>query len=294
MANNKIDLDYAYSYCKEIAISHYENFPVSSLLIPSGKRKYIYSIYAFARSADDIADSDKLTADEKIMKLDEYDNELSKIETNNTDELIIETENIFTALSNTIDEFDIPVQEFRNLLTAFAQDSGNHRYSEFDDLIEYSSFSANPVGHLVLYVFGYRPEENEQTFIYSDMVCTGLQLTNFWQDVSRDADMNRIYLPFKVMHDFGYSEQMLREKTENSDFRNMIKFLVDRTKVLFKEGNSITQNLNGRLKLEIKATVEGGQEILNKIEKIDYNVLSQRVKINNLDKIKLLGKTLLP
>lgn len=285
----QFDLDYAYNYCKEISIRHYENFPVGSLLIPKNKRKYIYSIYAFARFADDIADSEKFTEDVKLRKLNDLDNELNKIISGDSDKLIPETENIFFALSNTISELKIPVDEFRDLLIAFRQDAVKQRYNEFDELLEYSKYSANPIGHLVLYTFGYNRVSHKDCFIYSDFICTALQLTNFWQDVSVDLKINRIYIPLSLMKENNYDENMLNEKIENDDFRNVIHQLVMSTRNIFEKGNVIINCVTGRLKLELKATIAGGNEILNKIEDINYNVLSKRVKLNNFDKVKLLG-----
>ncbi|HMS34434.1 MAG TPA: squalene synthase HpnC [Ignavibacteria bacterium] len=286
----QIDIDIAYSYCKNLAKKHYENFPVGSLLIPSDKRKYIYSIYAFARTADDVADSDTFSKEEKLRLLNEYENELTNIELNRSVSLNKEAKNIFTALSNTIEELKIPVQEFRDLLTAFKQDAVKQRYDNFDELLNYSHYSADPVGHLVLYVFGYNPVKDKKCFEYSDKVCTALQLTNFWQDVSEDLKIGRIYIPDNTMREFNYSEKMLFEKTENDDFRKIISHLSERTNTLFEEGKKITELVSGRLKYELKATIAGGLEILRKIEKINYNVLSQRVTISKTDKFKLLGK----
>jgi len=286
----QVDLDHAYSFCKDIAVNHYENFPVGSLLIPKDKRKYIYSIYAFARHADDIADSEKYSETEKIVLLNELETELDKIEKNDLEYLDPKNQNIFYALSNTVNELGIPVQEFRDLLTAFKQDAVKQRYKNFDELIEYSSYSADPIGHLVLYVFGYSKVKSKEIFEYSDKVCTALQLANFWQDVSVDLKIDRIYIPEKVMSDFNYDEMMLYDKIQNDDFRSLMIFLIDKTKVLFNEGKNITDLVKGRLRMELKVTIAGGMEILKKIEKINYNVLSERVSINNIDKIKLLGK----
>ena len=286
----QIDTELAYSYCKKLTLSHYENFPVGSLLIPSNKRKYIYSIYAFARTADDIADSEIYSKEEKLKLLDGYENELINIELKRPVSVNNETRNIFAALSNTTEELKIPLSEFKDLLTAFRQDAVKQRYNDFDELLNYSVFSANPIGHLVLYVFGYDPGKDEKCFAYSDKICTALQLTNFWQDVSVDLKIGRIYIPERTMTEFNFNEKMLFDKTENDDFRKMMKHLTGRTKVLFEEGRKITDYVNGRLKYEHRATIAGGMEILSKIEKINYNVLSQRVAISNLDKLKILVK----
>ncbi|MEO6696327.1 MAG: squalene synthase HpnC [Ignavibacteria bacterium] len=284
------DFDIAYRYCKEVALGHYENFPVGSLLIPKNKRKYIYSVYAFARTADDIADSVNFSQYEKLKKLNDFEDELTKIEHDQLTNLIPETKNIFIALYNTMIELGISTENFRDLLIAFKQDAEELSYETFDKILEYSYYSANPVGRLVLSVFGYDIERDKIIFEKSDKICTALQLTNFWQDVSRDLKMKRIYIPSEIMKDYEYSEKLLLNETENDNFREMLKHLVSRTYEIFDEGRDIIKMLSGRLKLEIKATIAGGEMILNKIESINYNVLSSRVQINNCEKVKLLGK----
>ena len=293
MKNHIIDYDSAYNICKEITLSHYENFPVGSFLVPNSKRKYIYSIYAFARFADDIADNEKLTSDQKLEGLKQLDNDLSNISENKLKDLDKKTSGIFTALHNTINELKIPADEFRNLLKAFAQDSVKNRYDNFEELIEYSKLSANPVGHLVLYVFGYSPESDEKIFKCADKICTALQLTNFWQDTAEDLKLDRVYIPTEMMKEYNYSPELLFKKTENDDFLNMLKTLVLKTRNLFDEGKNITGMVKGRLRLELKATIYGGEEILNKIESCSYRVLSSKVKIGKIDKLKLILKTIL-
>lgn len=289
---NSHDYDSAYEYCRETAVRHYENFPVGSLLIPKNKRKYIYSIYAFARFADDIADSGIYSEEEKLEKLNELESELTKIETGNIQNLIEETAKIYTALFDTVKSLNIPVDEFRNLLKAFKQDSVKSEYETFEELIEYSDLSANPIGHLVLYVFGYNPNESEEVFKYSDKICTALQLTNFWQDVSEDLKINRIYIPGELMSENNYSREQLFEGNENGSFIRIMKLLLGKTRELFEEGKGILNCTKGRLRLELSATIAGGMEILNKIEKIDYKVLSTRVVITGTDKIRILGKVI--
>jgi phytoene/squalene synthetase len=158
--------------------------------------------------------------------------------------------------------------------------------------LDYSENSANPIGHLVLYVFGYDEVKNKDIFQLSDQICTALQLTNFWQDVSRDLEINRIYIPKEFMLKFNYNVERLFEKKENENFRNMMRELVVMTEALFEEGKEIIELIDGRLKLELKATYLGGTEILNKIKGIDYNVLSKRIRIEKSDKINILFKTI--
>ena len=290
---NNMNIDESYKFCENLSREHYENFPVGSLLIPKKKRKYVYSLYAFARTADDIADSGELSPDEKIKELDIFENELkecyegvfkNKKETN---------KKIFTALSHTKDELDIPIKEFQNLLKAFKQDAVKDRYRTFQELLEYSEYSANPIGHLVLYVFGYNEKKDKKIFHLSDKICTALQLTNFWQDVSKDLEINRIYIPKELMTKFDYKEKQLFEKTESGEFRMMMKELVNKTKELFLEGKEIVDYVKGRLKLELIATYLGGNEILKKIEEMNYNVLSKHAKIDTGNKINILFKTIL-
>lgn len=290
---DSLDFNYAYQYCKNIAIKHYENFPVGSLLIPKSKRKYIYSIYAFARFADDIADSDRYTEIEKLCKLNELDEELNKIDLKIVSDFVHETKNIFLALYDTIAKLNIPIMEFRDLLTAFKQDSIKSRYDNFYELINYSNYSANPVGHLVLNVFGYVRDGNEKLFEYSDKVCTALQLTNFWQDVSNDLKLDRVYIPKSLMDENRYSYNMLFAKTENEEFVNIIKILVDKTRQLFFEGKEILKLTSGRLRMELSAIISGGEEILNKIIKVEYKVLSENIRISNSDKFRILLKVVL-
>jgi squalene synthase HpnC len=285
-------LEYSYDYCRNLTQNHYENFPVGSILIPKTIRKYIYPIYAFARTADDIADSSNLDSEEKLSQLNSMEAEIDKIDNKDTDFIDL-YKNIFLSLSDTIQRFKIPKQEFINLLNAFKQDSIKNRYDHFNDLIEYSGLSANPVGHLILYLFGNSPEKNKEMFVYSDKICTALQLTNFWQDVKSDLEINRIYIPKTIMKEFNYSEDDLHNLKEDNNFILLMKNLIQKTEILFKEGLPLIELLKGRLKLELKAIINGGLEILNKIRQVEYRVLSKKVKLNNLDKIKILGKSTL-
>jgi hydroxysqualene synthase len=277
-----MNLESAYNKCREIAVTHYENFPVGSLLFPKKERKYIYSIYAFARTADDIADSGELNEKGKLHKLDEMWLKLESIEKNEQVD-----DWIFIALSDTINKIGIPVREFKDLLKAFKQDSVKQTYSEFDELLEYSQYSANPIGHLVLYVSGIK---DENMLKLSDSVCTALQLANFWQDVSRDLDIGRIYIPEVEMKKHNYNYDLLIRREENNDFIALMKSLVDRTKVIFENGKPLDAMLSGRLKYEFRTMYRGGMEILRKIEKLNYRVLTERVKINTTDKLKIIFK----
>lgn len=289
LAQDENIINKSYEFCKNLAVSHYENFPVGSFLIPKDKRQYVYSIYAFARTADDIADSNESSYD-KFHKLSELKNQLEHAVKNEFDNVNEDNKKFLVALSHTIKTLNIPVDEFNDLLAAFMQDAIKSRYERFEELIEYSKFSANPIGHLILILFGYTQEKDEKLFEYSDNICTALQLTNFWQDVSVDLKIDRVYIPEDVMkqHEYDYDSLMLGR--EDQRFKKMMRDLIERTRVIFKEGKSLIDNVSGRLKWELKLTYAGGNEILDKIEKIDYNVLTQRVKLSKTDFIKLLIK----
>ena len=282
----------SFKYCEKIAKDHYENFPVGSLLVPGDKRKYVWAIYAFARYADDIADSEELSPESKLEKLEALEEGLLAF-INNPFAVNENEWKFLSALLETIDTLSIPVVELTNLLKAFKQDAVKQRYDSFDELIEYSRYSANPIGHLVLYVFGYNPSNDEKLYAYSDNICTALQLTNFWQDVSVDLEIGRIYIPKEVMTEYSYSYDDLLAKKEDERFTGIMQKLTERTRRIFAAGQPLIRELSGRLKLEIKATYMGGNAILDKIEAMDYGVLSKRVKLGKRDKASLILKTFL-
>lgn len=280
----------AYKYCERIAKNHYENFPVASLLIPKRKRKYIYAIYSFAREADDIADSNSITQNEKMSLLDEYENIL-KNDINEYEN--IKYEAIFTAIKDTLEKLNIPVDEMVKLLKAFKFDVKNEIHEDFKSLLEYSENSANPIGHLVLYVNGFNPDLNKKHFELSDKICTALQLTNFWQDVSQDLKSGRIYIPRQFTKEYSYSFEDLKMRLYNENFRNMMKDLCNKTMQLYKEGKELINLLEGRTKFELKAIYFGGTGVLKRIQEIDFDVINYRVKFTNLEKIFLFLKSFL-
>jgi squalene synthase HpnC len=286
---NNINFEEAFVYCEKITKAHYENFPVASVLIPKQKRKYVYAVYSFARYADDIADSPVLSSGQKLEKLEQLDIELLKISKSELNDLDEATKATFTALYKTIHDLNIPLIEFQNLLKAFKQDSVKDKYETFDELLEYSEYSANPVGHLVLYIFGYKDDE---LFALSDYICTGLQLINFWQDVSRDLEINRVYIPNEFIKEYNYSYEKLYNKVEDENYISIINELIQKTKGFYKKGETLPQKVHGRLKYELRATYLGGMTVLNKIEKLNYKTLSQRPVVTKSDKFKILLKTI--
>lgn len=204
------------------------------------------------------------------------------------DTLEMHFKNIFTALHDTINNLGLRNDDLLDLLKAFKQDVKVNRYEKFEDILNYSDNSANPVGRLVLRVFGYDYVNDANMYKLSDSICSALQFANFWQDVSVDLRMNRVYIPTDIMDSYDYHLEDLYLKVENDKFKRVMKELVDKTEQMFIDGKGLTDSLNGRLKMEIKATVKGGMKILDLIRKSNYKVLSQRVKLSKGDKAKIL------
>lgn len=278
----------SFKYCEDITKSHYENFPVASLLIPKEKRKYIYAIYAFARAADDFADEPGIEGgkDKRLALLDEWNGKLRDCYEGKA------YDPIFIALSVTIRDCSIPIELLENLLKAFKQDVVKNRYENFDEVLSYCENSANPVGRLVLTVFGVN---DEKMFYYSDKICTALQLANFWQDVSIDIKKDRIYIPKEVLIRSNYGEDDLLNLKFNESFTGLMKSLVEKTETIFCEGKELLFLISRnetmkRLGWELNLTWLGGSEILKKIKLLNYDVLHHRPKLNLIDKIKLITK----
>lgn len=282
---NESLINSSFKYCEEIAKGHYENFPVASYLLPKEKRKYVYAIYAFARVADDFADEDGIEGGvpKRLALLDEWNDKLKDCYNGKT------YDPIFIALGKTVEDYKIPVKPLEDLLRAFRQDVTKQRYETFDEVLDYCTCSANPVGRLVLMIFGCHDEE---FFKYSDKICTALQLTNFWQDVEVDLRKDRIYIPIEDLDGFGYTVKEFELKQYNAKFKELMRFEVERTEKLFNEGKKLldlTANDENTRKLskELKLTWLGGTTILKKIKEIDYNVLTSRPQITGFDKLKI-------
>ncbi len=277
-------LDESFRRCKHIARKHYENFPVGSILIPRHLQPYVFAVYAFARTADDFADEPGYSDAERILYLNEWEELFLRSLESRT------RHPIMWAVAETIRSKDLSVQLFQDLLSAFRQDVTVKRYNTFNEVMDYCRRSANPIGRLMLMIFGYR---DSKLFRYSDAICTGLQLTNFWQDVSIDIKKNRIYFPDEDMFSYGVSELELTRNRSSRSLRNLVRFEVERTDALFKMGNPLLKYLRGRFKYEIKCVLIGGKAILRKIEKNDYDVLKTRPKLAFRDAPSLLYKFLL-
>ena len=274
----------AFEYCRTMARTHYENFPVASFFIPKAVRPYIWSIYAFARTADDFADEGTMTAAERLERLDDWGRQLDGCFAGNP------RHPVFIALAETARRTEIPRQLLADLLTAFRMDVTTNRYETFADLLGYCRCSANPVGRLVLHVFG---NAAERTTTLSDHICTALQLTNFWQDVGVDLKKNRLYLPLEDMRRFGYTEQQLGQGRVDSRFMDLMRFEIDRTRGMFADGAPILQEAAPSLRFELALTLHGGLRILRMIERMSYDVLSARPALSASDKMAILMASLL-
>lgn len=273
-----------FQYCKHIAQQHYENFPVASRFVPKEIRPYVWSIYAFARIADDYADEPGFTLAERIDNLNQWEQFLLECYHGNP------THRVFAALAETVERFQIPIELFQDLLSAFRADVTINRYETFGGVLEYCRCSANPIGRLVLLLFNYRSESMMEL---SDSICTALQLTNFWQDISVDMQKDRIYLPLEDFDEFGFPIQDLFARKINDRFREMMAFQVQRTAELFVAGKPLLSKVGRDLSYELKLTWNGGMRILKKIHSSDYDVLTHRPVLTLADKMMLLFRSFL-
>ncbi len=266
-------------------VGHYENFPVASLLLPAPLRKPVEAIYRFARAADDIADEGYEEPGIRLERLSVYQGRLAAISAGETP-----AEPMFRDLADTIRRHALPISLFQALLDAFAQDVTKKRYASFDEVLDYCRRSANPVGRLLLHLF---KRTTETELRQSDAICTALQLINFWQDIDVDYTRDdRVYLPQDEMARFGVTQLHLLEKTCDASWIALLKFQVERARALMLSGAPLGRALPGRVGLEIRATIQGGLKILEKIEAAGFDVFRHRPVLTPLDWPVLLGKSL--
>lgn len=281
-----------YEACSKLAREHYENFPVGRL-VPKKLRPHVHAVYAFARVADDLADEgyadprahSKGQAPSQAERLAVFRNYRqawqNAIDGKQYDRSYAW---IFEPLQKTKAELDLPDSLFLDLLSAFEQDIIQRRYEDFPSVLDYCRRSANPIGRLVLLIHGERSAELAQL---SDNICTGLQLANFWQDISVDLGKDRIYLPQFDLRRLGVTEKELFEGRATPNFCNCLRYQCERTWALFREGESLSRHLPRPLSWEIRLTWLGGTEILKKIEAQSYNTLTNRPKVSKLDFLRL-------
>ena len=270
----------AEEYCRRLARSHYENFSVATWFLPEQLRQDFFNVYAYCRISDDLGD-EVGDARASLSLLDQWGAELDACYAGTP------RHPVFVALAETVRKCEIPKQTFVDLLTAFRQDQRVSRYATFADVLGYCRYSANPVGHLVLYVCGYRDVERQAL---SDFTCTALQLANFWQDVSPDYANGRIYLPLEDLRRFGVTEEDIAAQRNTSAFCDMMRFEVERARDWFRRGLPLIEKVDRELALDIELFSRGGQEILNAIEAQGYNVLGRRPALSKAGKLTLVAR----
>ncbi|MBP0599373.1 squalene synthase HpnC [Herbaspirillum sp. LeCh32-8] len=267
-----------------MAVDHYENFPVASLLLPARLRPAVTAIYAFARSADDIADEGDADAPQRLAALEAYEHGLDLIEADAPAQTPI-----FERLHQTIRAHQLPLQPFRDLLSAFKQDVVTNRYVRYDDLLDYCRRSANPVGTLMLHLYRTPDAQNLRD---SDAICSALQLINFWQDVGIDWQKERIYLPQEDLQRFGVSADDIAAGRADEKWRRLMQFEVERARALMLSGAPLAKRLPGRIGWELRLVVQGGLRILERIEAVQGDVFRRRPKLGKTDWLTLAWRAL--
>jgi len=267
--------------CKRLALSHYENFTVVSRLVPRRMRQPLYNLYAYCRTVDDIGDE---APGDRVLLLDRFENELAAAYEGTPHHPVL------VALKGTIERFDMPRDLFLRLITANRIDQETNRYQTFTELVHYCEHSATPVGKLFLILFGYHDDE---LLALSDSTCIALQLTNFWQDVKRDYEQGRIYLPLDEMKEYDVSEADLSAAQACDKFKSLMHFQVERTRRYFRDGLPLIDRVRGSLRVDIALFSRGGLAILDKIEQLHYDTLRARPTLAKPEKIWLFLSTLI-
>src|SRR5437868_880585 len=250
-------LQEAQRFCERLARSHYENFSVATWFVPRRLQQHFFSVYAYCRISDDLGD-EVGDAAQSLALLDAWEEELRACYSG------APRHPVFVALQHTVRQFEIPQGEFSDLLTAFRRDQTITRFPTFNDVLDYCKYSANPVGHLVLYLGGYSDPERQKL---SDFTCTALQLANFWQDVSIDIIKGRIYIPLEDLQRFGASESDIAQRRSSPEFIALMKFEVKRAREWFQRGLPLVKRISPDLAVNIELISRGGREILNPIAK---------------------------
>src|SRR5450432_97314 len=270
----------ARAYCERLAKSHYENFSVATWFLPAKLRQHFYNVYSYCRISDDLGD-EVGNGQQSLELLDQWEAELNACYAGSP------RHPVFVALAEPIMEFGIPQHEFSDLLVAFRRDQTITRFETFDDILDYCKYSANPVGHLVLYLGGYSDAERQKL---SDYTCTALQLANFWQDVTVDYLKGRIYLPQEDFRRFGVSEQDIALRKTTPQFIELMTFEVQRAREWFDRGLPLIKAVDKALSIDLELFSRGGQEILNAIEAQDFDVLRERPVISRPRKLWLVAR----
>ncbi len=270
----------AYAYCEEFAHAHTESYPVASRFVPLAIRPHLVALYAFARSADDFADEPEYEG-RRVEALDRWDDALGRAAHGEAEHPM------FVALADTIDKRELPVPPLQDLLGAFRMDMEVRRYATFQALRGYTARAAEPVGRLILALFGYR---DAALVRHADELSTALQLTNFWQDIAADAARDHLYLPAEDLHFFGVSEADVKALRPTPAMRDLVRFEVARTRALYDKGRPLLEKVGKDLRMELTLIWLVGTTILDKIEDADYDVFTQRPAIRRRDQAKIMAR----
>lgn len=267
-----------------MSVDHYENFPVASILLPARLRSAVEVIYAYARSADDLADEGDASTEERLAALSAYESELDRIAAAETPDTAL-----FQALARVIAQYHLPLQPLRDLLSAFKQDVVTTRYADFDSLLDYCRRSANPVGTLMLHLYGAANADNLRD---SDAICSALQLINFWQDVAVDWQKTRIYLPLDDMHAYQVGQEQIAVQHIDDAWRKLMQFETSRARNMLLSGAPLALRLSGRIGWELRLVVQGGLRILECLEAADYDMFRHRPKLGKTDWLRLIWRAI--
>ncbi len=271
----------AFDSCERLAKSHYENFSLGTRLLPRDLRRHFYAVYAFCRGVDDLGDE---IEGDRLASLNEWERQLHLCYDGTPDHPY------FLALRDTISRFDIPTEPFLKLIEANRRDQAITHHPDYQELLDYCDHSANPVGRIVLYLFGHREPE---LHALSDHTCTALQLANFWQDVARDYAMGRIYIPLADMASYGVDEETIASGHATEEFRRLMKFQVGRTKEMFRRGYELVDMVVKPARIDLALFTAGGLSVLRAIEQQDYDVLSRRPSLSKFAKARLFASAYL-
>ncbi len=266
-----------------MAVDHYENFPVASILLPRRLRRPVEIIYHFARHADDFADEGDIPNRERLAKLNTFRAELNRIGSGEEPQTPL-----FHDVADIVREYHLPLQLFHDLLDAFTQDVTKKRYANFEEVLDYCRRSANPVGRLLLHLY---EEATPQNLAYSDSICTALQIINFWQDVKKDYAIGRVYLPQDELARFGVTEEHIAQGRADEAWRNLMRFQVERALEMMAKGAPLGSILTGRIGLEMRMIIAGGNRILNKLQAVNYDMFQRRPVLQAHDWIIMLAKS---
>jgi len=270
------------AFPRPLPVDHYENFPVASWLLPPALRPPVEAIYAFARSADDFADEGERTDAERIALLDGYSRQLERIGRRERPQ-----DPVFSRLHDAIVAHDLPLGLFEDLLDAFRQDVVKKRYATFDELMDYCRRSADPVGRLLLTLFGKADPANLRD---SDAICSSLQLANHWQDIAVDWRKGRVYLPQEDLAQFGVTEAQIAGGRTDGGWPEMVRFQCQRARAMMRSGAPLGSRLPGRIGLEIRAIAAGGLRILDRIDAVQGDVFRRRPVLSGGDWIRILWR----